>query len=62
MFVGVLLCAPASATVSTAVGCPHPCQLGADGIGDGGDCEEAAAVATEAREIILRGDVQNSTY
>jgi hypothetical protein len=62
MFVGLLLCAPAAASVSTVVACPHHCQLAADGIGDSGDCEEAAAVATEAREIILRGDVQNSTY
>jgi hypothetical protein len=40
--------------------------LAADVIGDGGDCDnrflakEASAVATAAREIILRGDVQNS--
>jgi len=41
--------------------------LTADIIGDGGDCDshfrakEAAAVATAAREIFLRGDVQNIT-
>jgi hypothetical protein len=41
--------------------------LAADVIGDGGECDnrflakEAAAVATEGREIFHRGDVQNIT-
>jgi hypothetical protein len=41
--------------------------LAADVIGDGGDCDnhflakEVAAVVTAAREIFLRGDVQNIT-
>jgi hypothetical protein len=42
-------------------------QLAADVIGDGGDCDnrflakEAPAVVAAAREIFLRGDVQNIT-
>jgi hypothetical protein len=42
--------------------------LAADIIGDGGNCDnyilakDAVAVATAAREIFLRGDVQNITF